>query len=132
MQIIISNSSDTPIYQQIVDNIKEAILNGDLIGGEALPSIRTLAKDLKISNITTKRAYEELEKDGFIEAIATKGYFVKNKSEDFKKEEILKKVETSLNETIKIANAYGITKEEVLNMLNILYEEENNEKYNWN
>lgn len=132
MQIIISNSSDKPIYQQIVDNIKEAILNGDLIGGEALPSIRTLAKDLKISNITTKRAYEELEKDGFIEAIATKGYFVKNKSEDFKKEEILKKVETSLNETIKIANTYGITKEEVLNMLNILYEEENNEKYNWN
>ncbi len=130
MQIIISNSSDKPIYQQIVDNIKEAILNGDLIGGEALPSIRTLAKDLKISNITTKRAYEELEKDGFIEAIATKGYFVKNKSEDFKKEEILKKVETSLNETIKIANTYGITKEEVLNMLNILYEEENNEKYN--
>ena len=125
MQIIISNSSDTPIYQQIVDNIKEAILNGDLIGGEALPSIRTLAKDLKISNITTKRAYEELEKDGFIEAIATKGYFVKNKSEDFKKEEM------SLNETIKIANTYGITKEEVLNMLNILYEEENNEKYNW-
>ena len=132
MQIIISNSSDTPIYQQIVDNIKEAILNGDLIGGEALPSIRTLAKDLKISNITTKRAYEELEKDGFIEAIATKGYFVKNKSEDFKKEEILKKVETSLNETIKIAGTYGITKEDVLNMLNILYEEENNEKYNWN
>lgn len=132
MQIIISNSSDTPIYQQIVDNIKEAILNGDLIGGEALPSIRTLAKDLKISNITTKRAYEELEKDGFIEAIATKGYFVKNKSEDFKKEEILKKVETALNETIKIASTYGITKEEVLNMLNILYEEENNEKYNWN
>ena len=130
MQIIISNSSDKPIYQQIVDNIKEAILNGDLIGGEALPSIRTLAKDLKISNITTKRAYEELEKDGFIEAIATKGYFVKNKSEDFKKEEILKKVETSLNETIKIASTYGITKEEVLNMLNILYEEENNEKYN--
>ena len=130
MQIIISNSSDTPIYQQIVDNIKEAILNGDLIGGEALPSIRTLAKDLKISNITTKRAYEELEKDGFIEAIATKGYFVKNKSEDFKKEEILKKVETALNETIKIDNTYGIKKEEVLNMLNILYEEENNEKYN--
>ena len=130
MQIIISNSSDTPIYQQIVDNIKEAILNGDLIGGEALPSIRTLAKDLKISNITTKRAYEELEKDGFIEAIATKGYFVKNKSEDFKKEEILKKVETALNETIKIANTYGITKEEVLNMLNILYEEKNNKKYN--
>ena len=130
MQIIISNSSDIPIYQQIVDNIKEAILNGDLIGGEALPSIRTMAKDLKISNITTKRAYEELEKDGFIEAVATKGYFVKNKSEDFKKEEILKRVEASLNETIKIANTYNIKKEEVLNMLNILYEEENNEKYN--
>ena len=121
MQIIISNSSDIPIYQQIVDNIKEAILNGDLIGGEALPSIRTLAKDLKISNITTKRAYEELEKDGFIEAVATKGYFVKNKSEDFKKEEILKRVEASLNETIKIANTYNIKKEEVLNMLNKTY-----------
>ena len=130
MQIIISNSSDTPIYQQIVDNIKEAILNGDLIGGEALPSIRTLAKDLKIRNITTKRAYEELEKDGFIEAIATKGYFVKNKSEDFKKEEILKKVETALNETIKITSTYSITKKEILNMLNILYEKKNNEKYN--
>ena len=74
--------------------------------------------------------YEELEKDGFIEAVATKGYFVKNKSEDFKKEEILKRVEASLNETIKIANTYNIKKEEVLNMLNILYEEENNEKYN--
>ena len=89
-----------------------------------------MAKDLKISNITTKRAYEEVEKDGFIEAVATKGYFVKNKSEDFKKEEILKRVEASLNETIKIANTYNIKKEEVLNMLNILYEEENNEKYN--
>ena len=89
MQIIISNSSDIPIYQQIVDNIKREILNGNLVGGEALPSIRTLAKDLRISNITTKRAYEELEKDGFIEAGATNGYFVKKKKwELFKRRNI--------------------------------------------
>ena len=79
MQIIISNSSDTPIYQQIVDNIKREILNGNLVGGEALPSIRNLAKDLRISNITTKRAYEELEKDGFIEAVALKDTLLKIK-----------------------------------------------------
>ena len=97
MQIIISNSSDTPIYQQIVDNIKREILNGNLVGGEALPSIRTLAKDLRISNITTKRAYEELEKDGFIEAVATKGKKKKNKSENYLKEEILNEIDIRLD-----------------------------------
>ena len=87
-------------------------------------------KNSKIGYLKQNLEENELEKDGFIEAVATKGYFVKNKSEDFKKEEILKRVEASLNETIKIANTYNIKKEEVLNMLNILYEEENNEKYN--
>lgn len=125
MQIIISNSSDIPIYRQIVDNIKREILNGNLVGGEALPSIRTLAKNLRISNITTKRAYEELEKDGFIEAVATKGYFVKNKSENYLKEEILKKIEENLEEALTIANTYHISYEEVLEILNALKEDNN-------
>ena len=87
LQIIISNSVDTPIYEQIVSSIKESILKGELMGGEMLPSIRSLAKDLRISNITTKRAYEELEHDGFITPVPGKGYFVKKKSEEFLKEE---------------------------------------------
>lgn len=132
MHIIISNSSEKPIYEQIVDNIKSLILNGTLAGGEALPSIRSLAKDLKISNITTKRAYEELEKAGFIESNSTKGYFVRNKNKEFLKEEILTKVENSLSEAINIANTYKITKEEVYQMLNTLYEEEEYGKRNWN
>ena len=105
--MIISNSSDIPIYQQIVDNIKREILNGNLVGGEALPSIRTLAKDLRISNITTKRAYEELVSDGFIEAVATKGYFVKSKSENYLKEEILKKIEQNLEEAFSLQLDYS-------------------------
>lgn len=127
MQIIISNSSDVPIYQQIVDNIKENILTGSLVGGEALPSIRTLAKELRISNITTKRAYEELERDGFIEAVATRGYFVKNKNEEFRKEEILTRIEKSLLEAVHMALLYQVSKEEVISMIEVLYEEDNHE-----
>lgn len=130
MQIIISNSSDKPIYEQIVSEIKTAILSGDLLGGEALPSIRTLAKDLRISNITTKRAYEELEKDGFIEAVASKGYFVKQKSKAYLKEEILTRIEQSLEAAINVANTYHIEKKEVLAILNNLYTEEEHEKRN--
>lgn len=124
MQIIISNSSDKPIYEQIVSNIKELILNGKLSGGDALPSIRSLAKDLKISNITTKRAYEELEKAGFIESNSTRGYFVKNKNKDFLREEVLTKIETSLTTAINTANTYNISKREVYQMMDALYEEE--------
>lgn len=119
---------DTPIYQQIVDSIKEQILAGELIGGEALPSIRTLAKDLKISNITTKRAYEELLKDGFIESNSTKGYFVKNKNREFLKEEILTKIENNLLEAVRVAQLYEVSKEEVLQILEVVYEEEEHEK----
>ena len=130
MQIIISNNTDKPIYEQIVDNIKELILNGQLAGGDALPSIRSLAKDLKISNITTKRAYEELENDGFIESNSTRGYFVKNKNKDFLKEEVLTKIEHSLINAINTANTYNITKHEVYQMIDTLYEEEEHGKYN--
>lgn len=123
MNIIISNTSDKPIYEQIVNSIKDAILNGELIGGEALPSIRSLAKDLRISNITTKRAYEELVNDGFIEAISSKGYFVKNKSKDFLKEEILTKIEDKLLDVINMSNNYNISKSETIEMLENLYKE---------
>ena len=113
MQIIISNSVDTPIYEQIEASIKESILKGELVGGEMLPSIRTLAKDLRISNITTKRAYEELEHDGFITSIPGKGYFVKTKSEEFLKEEIYTKIEEKLNEAINLAQTYNIDEQEI-------------------
>ena len=119
LQIIISNSVDTPIYEQIVSSIKESILKGELIGGEYLPSIRSLAKDLRISNITTKRAYEELERAGFITSIPGKGYFVKKKSE-----EIYTKIEEKLNEALNLAQNYNINKNEIKNMLNTLMEEE--------
>lgn len=128
MEIIISNSSEKPIYEQIKDKIKEMIINGELYSGEMLPSIRSLAKDLRISVITTKRAYEELEKEDYIEAISSKGFYVKNKSNDLLKEEILKKIELNIMNIINIANTYSITKEEMIEMFEYLYEEENNEK----
>lgn len=129
MQIIISNSSDKAIYEQIVDSFKEKILSNEIRGGEMLPSIRSLAKDLKISVITTKRAYEELEKDGFIETIPGKGCFVKTKSDDLLQEEILKTIEAHLMNAVKIAIKYGIDKQELDEIIEYLYEEgEQNEK----
>ena len=124
LQIIISNSIDTPIYEQIASSIKESILKGELMGGECIPSIRSLAKDLRISNITTKRAYEELERDGFIEAIPGKGYFVKKKSEEFLKEEVYTKIEEKLNEALILANTYNIEFKEIKEMLDTLLKEE--------
>lgn len=124
LQIIISNSVDTPIYEQIINSIKESILKGELMGGEALPSIRSLARDLRISNITTKRAYEELEHDGFIGSIPGKGYFVKKKSEEFRKEEIYTKIEEKLSEAINLADTYNIDYKEIAEMLDTLLKEE--------
>ncbi len=128
MQIVISNSSDKPIYEQIKDRIKDLIMCGELQGGEMLPSIRSLAKDLRISVITTKKAYEELEKDDYIEIISSKGCFVKEKSSSLLKEEILKKIELNINNAISIANLYNISKDEIFEIVNYLYEEDNYEK----
>lgn len=128
MHIIISNSSDKPIYEQIVDNMKDLILNGTLTSGEMLPSIRALAKDLRISVITTKKAYEELEKQDYIEVIPSKGCFVKNKSSELLKEEVLKKIEMNLTSAIHIASQFAIDKEEVAAMFEYLYEEEEHGK----
>lgn len=123
MQIIITNTSEKPIYEQIYDAIKESILTGELVGNEMLPSIRTLAKDLRISNITTKRAYEELVRDGYVEAQSSKGYFVKTISKNYIKEEILTKIEEKMLDIIKLSNAYNISKEEIFEMFNNIYEE---------
>lgn len=123
MQIILTNTSDKPIYEQIYDEIKEMILTGELSGNEMLPSIRTLAKDLRISNITTKRAYEELVRDGYIEAQSSKGYFVKSISKNYIKEEILTKIEDKIVDIINLSNTYNISKEEIFEMINNIYEE---------
>ncbi|MBS7021178.1 MAG: GntR family transcriptional regulator [Firmicutes bacterium] len=128
MQIIISNQSDVPIYEQIEENIKNMILKGDITGGEMLPSIRSLAKDLHISVITTKRAYEELEHKGFIETIPGKGCFVKAKSNSLLREEIMKKIEEKITDVVHLSTVYEISKEELTEILNYLYEEEKHGK----
>lgn len=123
MNIIISNSSELPIYEQITEQIKSMILQGELKEGDALPSMRTLAKDLRISVITTKRAYEELEKDGFIQSFTGKGSFVSPKNVDLLREENLKKIETSLSQAIELANVTGLSHSELLEIFNLLCEE---------
>lgn len=128
MFLVISNSSELPIYEQIVEQLKAKILTGELKEGESLPSIRGLAKDLKISVITTKRAYEELERMGYLETVPGKGSFVSSKNKELLKEEILKSIETNLVHTIETAKNIQLTKQEVLDLVEYLYEEGDNEK----
>ncbi len=123
MNIIISNSSEEPIYEQIVRQIKEAILKGELEEGELLPSIRNLAKELQISVITTKRAYDELEKEGFITTIPGKGTYVAAQNKELMREKRLKIVEEKLVEAIIAAKAVNLSLEEIKEMLEILYKE---------
>ena len=128
MQIIISNNSKEPIYEQISVQIKHLILLGDLKQGDALPSMRQLAKDLRISIITTKRAYEELEKDGFIYSIVGKGSFVAEQNLEIMKEKKLKVIEEKLCEAIQNAKQMNVPLNELKEMLTILYEEGNSWK----
>ena len=128
MFLVISNSSELPIYEQIVEQLKAKILTGELKEGESLPSIRGLAKDLKISVITTKRAYEELERMGYLETVPGKGSFVSSKNKELLKEEILKSIETNLVHTIENEKNIQLTKQEVLDLVEYLYEEGDNEK----
>ncbi|WP_312695258.1 GntR family transcriptional regulator [Caproiciproducens sp.] len=121
MDIIISNSSGRPIYEQITGQIKNNIITGALNAGDALPSMRLLAKELRISVITTKRAYEDLEREGFIETVAGKGSFVAQKNMEFIREEQLRKAETLLQSAVNVAKAGGITLEELSEMLLLLY-----------
>ncbi len=124
MEIILSHSSDKPIYEQITSQIKRMIASGELPPGELLPSMRVLARDLRISVITTKRAYQDLERDGFIETVAGKGSFVAGKNAELIREEHLRLVEESLSRAVETARMGGITRREVEELLNILYEEE--------
>lgn len=123
MDIIISNSSDKPIYEQITSQIKNMILTGVLREGAPLPSMRLLAKELRISVITTKRAYEDLERDGFIETVVGKGSFVAKKNTEFVREEILKAAQEHIKQAVDAAKSGGITAEELHEMLDILYED---------
>ena len=124
MNIIISNSSDKPIYEQITSQIKQMIISGDLQPGDQLPSMQMLAKELRISVITTKRAYEDLERDGFIYTIVGKGSFVADKNMEFVREEQLRIVEEHLSKAVEGAKAGGISLEELQDIIRMIYEEE--------
>ncbi len=128
VDIIISNTSSMPIYEQIIMQIKKSIMNGDLKEGEALPSMRTLAKELRISVITTKRAYEELENAGFIVTVMGKGSFVAKKNIERIKEEQLKEIEKSIQYVVEQAQLNGISLQELLDIVKILYGDETYEK----
>lgn len=125
MDIIISNSSGVPIYEQIEEQIKSQIMTGELREGETLPSMRVLAKELKISIITTKRAYEDLERDGFIESVTGKGSFVKGINSEMVKENMMFAIQELLEAAVGKAHLGKISKEELVEMLNLLYEDKN-------
>ena len=124
MDIVISNSSGKPIYEQITTQIKNMIMNGTLPEGASLPSMRLLAKDLRISVITTKRAYSDLERDGFIETVTGKGSFVASKNVEFIRETNLRIAEEHLQKAVDVARSSDISHEELRDILKVLYEGE--------
>ena len=124
MELIIRNTTNQPIYEQIFEQIKAQILSGALAPGDALPSIRALAKDLRISVITTKRAYDELEADGFLYTVAGKGCFVAEKNLDLIREQKLKELEDHLDAAVELAAQCGVSALELMEMLRILLKEE--------
>lgn len=123
MEILISNSSDKPIYEQICIQVKSLIMNGTLSAGEALPSMRALAKDLHISVITVQRAYEDLARDGFIETVSGKGSFVASQNQEFIREEQLRNAEELLQKAAEIGRTHGISYEKMADILKLFYEE---------
>ena len=124
MNVIVSNASDRPIYEQIYLQLKGAILRGELREGDALPSIRALAKDLRISVITTKRAFDDLERDGFIYTVQGKGSFVAAKNGELLREELLKQIEQKLTEALALARQGGISDAELAEMFQVLLQGE--------
>ena len=121
MNIIISNSSRQPIYDQITSQVKSKILAGEMKEGDALPSMRFLAKELRISVITTKRAYEELERDGFISTVPGKGSFVARKNLDFVREEQLRRIEEHMQEIVELSVGCSLSLKELQAMLELIY-----------
>lgn len=124
MDIRISNADSRPIYEQVSQQIRQAILSGALHEGELLPSIRALAKDLRISVITTKRAYEELERDGYVHSVAGKGFFVAPKDTGAVREDCLRRIERQMEEMLRLAHTCGISVQELADMLRALDREE--------
>lgn len=123
VNIFIDNKSGAPIYDQIYSQIKAAIISGELKEDDALPSIRSLAKDLRISVITTKRAYEELEREGFIYTVAAKGCFVAPKNTELLREETLRQIENKMDEIIKLSSSANLTTDDLIEMIKNLTEE---------
>ena len=126
MNLIISNAGNRPIYEQIYTQIKDCIISGELSEGDMLPSIRALAKDLRISVITTTRAYDELERDGFIYRVPGKGCYVAEKNMELVREEHLKRIEQHMREIVALAVPCGMDKAETARMLELIWSEEEN------
>ena len=124
MELIIRNNTNQPIYDQIYSQIKAQIISGQLAPGEALPSIRALAKDLRISVITTKRAYDELEADGFLYTVAGKGCFVGEQNLNLIREQKLKELEDHLGAAVELAALCGVSAAELIGMLQVLLKED--------
>ena len=123
MNIFIDNKGTIPIYEQIFIQIKDHIISGRLKENEPLPSIRSLAKDMRVSVITTKRAYEELEKAGFIYVIPAKGCFVAEKNTELIREENLRKIEEHMNSIIGLSSSCNLKKEDIMKMWEVMWEE---------
>ena len=124
MEIIISNADGRPIYEQIAAQVKSGVLTGALTQGEALPSMRQLARDLRISVITTKRAYEDLERDGFVTNVPGKGCFVAAQNPELLREETLRRAEAALQSAVDAAQSGGVSLEELQETLALLYKGE--------
>ena len=124
MELFINNHASKPIYEQISDQIKALIMSGELQAGEAIPSIRSMAKSLHISVLTVQKAYDKLQEDGFIETTAGKGCFVSVQNQDFYLEEQQKKIEEKFIEALDLARSSGIKLDKLINLLTILYEED--------
>lgn len=125
MHLVISNSSSVPIYEQIKEQIIEQIMNDELKEDEMLPSIRSLSKDIKISLMTIKKAYDQLESDGYIVSIAGKGTFVASRNNNLVKEHAQKEIEDNIQKAIDLAVKYDISKDEIIDLVNMLYEGDN-------
>ncbi len=124
MKILISNTSDSPLYQQIKDQIKDAILKGELAAGDALPSIRAFANDIKVSVLTIRRVYDDLEQEGFVTSQVGIGTFVSAGNVELLRDSRRRVVEQKMQDMIQAAKSLGIGKEELSQMMDILYEEE--------
>lgn len=124
MDIIISNSSSKPIYEQITSQIKALIMNGELQTGDMLPSMRGLAKSLHISVITAQKAYEDLQRDGFIKTVTGKGTFVAVQNRDFIQEEQLRQIEDKLMDAAQLARSSAIPLEKLIELMTIFYTED--------